>query len=265
MKRFLALAAALALTACVTTSSSGRLAGERSLSNTPHGYAIVSDVVRAGSQSQRFEVRPGDCGTDRWSDWNDCENDRERSEIGLDRRWTYGSDTWIGFSVFLPPDFQTSSRVRTTVGQIHQQGGPSGSANGLPSFPPLMQLEMLGDRYFLRTHILSGDRNSVVNNVRDFGLVSINEMRGRWTDIAINFNTSDGEEVLTVFVNGQRRAQLKNWINFIPERYFFKYGIYRSFVSRNGAPMPTQVLYIDEVRMGSSLEEVSVNVNSPVD
>jgi len=128
-----------------------------------------------------------------------------------------------------------------------------------------MQLEMLDDRYFLRTHILSGDRNSVVNNVRDFGLVSINEMRGRWTDIAINFNTSDGEEVLTVFVNGQRRAQLKNWINFIPERYFFKYGIYRSFVSRNGAPMPTQVLYIDEVRMGSSLEEVSVNVNSPVD
>ena len=198
MKRSLALAGALALTACVTTSGSGRLAGERSLSSTPYGYAIVSDVARAGSQSQRFDVRPGDCGTDRWSDWNDCENDRERSEIMLDRKkWKYGSNTWIGFSVFLPPDFQTSSRVRTTVGQIHHKGGPSGSANNLPSFPPLMQLEMLGDRYCMRTHILSGDCDNVKNNVRDFNLIAIHEMRGRWTDVAINFNTSGGEETLT--------------------------------------------------------------------
>lgn len=265
MKKFLIFAGSLALSACMTTTGSGRLSGERSLSKTPHGYAIVSDVARAGSQSQRFEVRPGDCGTDRWSDWNDCENDRERSEIGLDRKWKYGSNTWIGFSVFLPPDFQTSSRVRTTVGQIHQKGGPSGSANGLPSFPPLMQLEMLGDMYFMRTHILSGDRDNVKNNVRDFNLIAIQQMRGRWTDIAINFNTSGGEETLTVFVNGQRKARIENWIKFIPEHYYFKYGIYRSFVSKNIAPMPTQVLYIDELRMGGSLEEVSVNMNSPVD
>ncbi len=41
-----------------------RLTGERSLSTTSWGYSVVSDIVRAGKDSQRFEVRPGDCGED---------------------------------------------------------------------------------------------------------------------------------------------------------------------------------------------------------
>ncbi len=37
-----------------------RLTGERSNSTTSWGYSVVSDIVRAGKDSQRFEVRPGD-------------------------------------------------------------------------------------------------------------------------------------------------------------------------------------------------------------
>lgn len=265
MRKILLTGTVLLLAACVGAVGSGRLQGERSLSNTAHGYSIVSDVVRAGSQAQRFEVRPGDCGTDRWSSWNDCENDRERSEIGLDRRWNYGTDMWIGFSVYLPENFETSYRVNTTVGQIHQSGAATGIANGLPSRPPLMQLEMRGNRYFMRVHVLSGDANNVRNDVADFPLMNISDMRGRWTDVAINFDTDTSEEVLEVYVNGQRRARYTNWIEFLPEDYFFKYGIYRSFVSRHGGPMPTQILFIDEVRMGSSMESVMVSEARPVD
>ena len=48
---------------------SGRLAGRRSLSTTPHGYSVVSDIVRAGKEAQRFEVRGG----------------RLRSRLGVER------------------------------------------------------------------------------------------------------------------------------------------------------------------------------------
>lgn len=255
------------LAACISVAGTGRLAGERSLSDTKHGYAVVDDVARAGFMSQRFEVRAGDCGASIGlrGVWSDCENDRERSEFSIDKRWTYGENIWIGFSVFLPEDFKTSSNVRTTVGQIHQRGGAAGTAGGFPSFPPLFQLEMKGDRYFLRVHMLSGDVNNVRNGVRDFNLTDVSKMRGQWTDITINFNTEGDIELLQVFVNGVRRAKIEDWIVFKPESYYFKYGIYRSFVSRNISPMPTQVLYIDEVRIGSDMASVLVNSDRPVD
>ena len=244
-------------------ASAGRLAGQRSLSDAAHGYAVVSDLARAGRQSQRFEVRAGDCGKN--DNWNDCKNDRERSEISLRKHWQYGTDQWIAFSVYLPSEFQTSSKVRATVGQIHQEGGPSGKAGGLNSFPPMMQLEMQGSSYYLAVHMISGSAKNVRDVTKDINLASISSMRGRWTDIMIHFDTSADHQKLEVFVNDQKKAEASNWINFKPQSYFFKYGIYRSFVSRNKRPMPTQILYIDEVKMGSSRAKVEVDPKRPVD
>ena len=51
------------------TLEAGRLPGSRSLSDTEHGYQIVTGLSRAGKYSQRFEVRAGDCGED--EDWSD--------------------------------------------------------------------------------------------------------------------------------------------------------------------------------------------------
>ena len=267
MKWVTMLGAATSLTACVASSGTGRLNGSRSLNDTPHGYQIVTTQARAGAQSQRFEVRSGDCGTDQWGTWNDCDKDRERSEISIDRRWQNGDNIWISYSIFLPEDFETSSLVRTTVGQIHQSGGnsPRGTAGGLTSFPPVMQMEMKGNRYFMRVHMLSGPIDNVIDDLRDFDLIDVSSMRGSWTDVVINFDTSNETDVLEVYINGRRRAKIEGWINFIPEEYYFKYGIYRSFVSRHNGPMPIQVLYIDEVRMGSSIQEVIVNEKQPVD
>lgn len=253
------LGLALVLSACVTA----RLPGRRSLNDTSYGYRIVEDPVRAGQESQRFEVRPGDCGAD--PGWSDCDNDRERSEIALNDRWSYGTDRWIGFSVYLPVDFQTSKLVNTTVGQIHQRGGPSGTAGGLPSFPPLLQLEMKGDAYAANVHLLSGSASDVRNDNRIFHLSDLTEMRGRWTDILIHFDTAGGRQRLEIFVNGAKKAELADWIVFRPQEYYFKFGIYRSFVSRHGGPMPVQILYFDEVKMGRSRADAEIDPARPVD
>ncbi|WP_299146861.1 heparin lyase I family protein [uncultured Tateyamaria sp.] len=223
---------------------------------TPHGFIKVRERTRLGKRAQRFEVRAGDCG---WDDgWSDCDNDRERSELYVAKDWKHGTDQWIGFSIYLPADFKTSSRVRTTVGQVKMKGGPTGFAGGFPSEPGVFQMEMKGNRYFLRVHVLSGPFDNVRNDIKDYNLASIDELRGKWTDFAVRVNTRTAPGTIEVFKNGQGVARHAFNQNYAPKAYYFKYGVYRSFVSENRAPMPTQVVYFDEVRLGRSYDKVAV-------
>lgn len=239
-----------------------RLEGNRSLSDTDYGYQIVAAPVRAGLEAQRFEVRSGDCGESQ--SWSDCQNDRERSEISVRQRFAPGTDRWVGFSLYLPEDFRTSPRVATTLGQIHQTGGPSGIAGGLPSFPPLVQLEARGNQYSACLHILTGPADNVRDRCRYFELARISDMRGRWTDVLIHIDSRDAG-VFEVFIDGNRRGLAENFLRFRPEEFYLKYGIYRSFVSRHGGPMPTQVVFFDEVRMANNREEAMPKTEQPVD
>jgi len=124
---------------------------------------------------------------------------------------------------------------------------------------------MKGDSYKARVHLLTGNATNVQNNTVDFPLIDLASMKGRWTDIQILLDTTDDKELLEIFVDGERTVRYEDFITFVPEYYFFKYGLYRSFVSRHGGPIPTQVLFIDEVRMGSTMDAVDVDENRPVD
>lgn len=257
---FILCLTAIVLTGCVT--GSGRLQVSRSLSDAPYGYQLINAPVRAGDMAQRFEVRPGDCGED--PGWSDCDNDRERSEVTVQESFRPGAVRWLAYSIYLPSDFYSSPRVATTMGQIHQRGGPSGNARGLPSFPPLLQNEARGNRFSTCLHILSGPADNVRDTCREFQLATINEMRGRWTDFMIMLDTRGGG-VLEIYVNGEPRVRTDNFIRFQPEEFYVKYGIYRSFVSRHGGPMPTQIAFYDEVRLGPDRASVEVSSERPVD
>jgi hypothetical protein len=238
---------------------------ERTLSHTRYGYTKTSEITRAGERSQRFEVRPGDCGRD--LHWNDCTTDRERSEVRADHhQWKHGSDVWIGYSLYLPDDFKTSNHVITSLGQIGQKGNnASGSAGGFKSFPPLLQIGAAENKFGACLHILSGEKNNVKDECKYFVFGDIKKYLGKWTDVIIHFDTTDPKGKIEFFINGKLVASHKNWIKFAPDNYFLKYGIYRSFVSRHGGPMPTQIAYYDEVKIGNSKEAVSVREDNPID
>ena len=242
-----------------------RLSGDRSLSTTSYGYKIVNDIVRAGDEAQRFEVRPGDCGED--DGWSDCDNNRERSEISLHENHSFfpGGNQWVAFSVYIPDNFKTSNQVSTTIGQIHQIGGPSGVAGSLPSFPPLIQLEARMNNYRACIHILSGSENNVSDECKYYNLLTISDMKGQWTDIQIHFDTTDNKSLIEVYVNNERKAILSDFVNFWPKSYYFKYGVYRGFVNKHPGPMPIQTVWIDEVKMGGNQELVALNKATPVD
>ena len=60
---------------------------------------------------------------------------------------------------------------------------------------------------------------------------------------------------------------------FFPKDTYFKYGIYRSFISKykkmkKTNELPTQVVFYDEIRRGTSIEQVDINQNKklkPID
>lgn len=275
------LTAALMLLIAAPMAEAQRLSGEKSLTNTKYGVTSVADPVRAGRKAQRFEVRAGDCAA------QDCKTDRERAQYTIKKAWKYGSTQWVGFSVYLPEDFPTSARVDTTFAILHQRGGPTNRDEGLLQDPPVAQFVMRGNAVTLAVHFLTGSPTDVRDETRVLNLTDLGAMRGRWTDFLLHFDTSEGRQLLEVYLNGkkraaipdllslgaeyanlpvyQREAAIENFISHRPKDYYFQYGIYRAFVSRHGGPMPTQILYVDEVRMGRSIETVLVNEKAPVD
>ena len=60
-------------------------------------------------------------------------------------------------------------------------------------------------------------------------------------------------------------------MDVMPKEIYFKYGIYRSFISRYNCilgKLPTQVVFYDEIRIGTSIKKVDFNLNpklKPVD
>ena len=113
-------------------------------------------------------------------------------------------------------------------------------------------------------HILSGPADNVRDECRVFPLTTVNAMRGRWTDIMIYLDARDEGE-MEIYLNGQRRVSTTGFIRFVPREYYVKYGIYRSFLSRHGGPMPTQIAFYDEVRLEPDRATVQVSTERPVD
>ena len=268
MKNLLTLFCIFILSGCVAS-----LPVERSLNTTSWGYKLVSspEPVRAGVKSQRFEVRKGDCGED--DGWSDCKNDRERSEVTTKQSIYPESEMWFSWSFFIPQDYKPSDKVTTTIGQIHQRGvvlpGQSSTARGMASFPPLLQFDTVGNIFGTTYHKLS--RNSTT--VADWGefepITNVTKLRGKWTDVVVHFKPTTEDGILEIFINGKLERVVNNPMLVKPDNFYLKYGIYRSFVSKEKeVGVPTQVVYFDEVRMGKTRMEVDAQLNpelKPVD
>lgn len=228
-----------------------------------HEYIKEQSKARAGKFYQRFELREGDCFPDSGGGWNDCKTDRERFEFSSKPRQSPEGKQCYGYSLMLDENFQSVHPTNTDLGQVHQTGGPSGKAGGFKSFPPLIQIGAKYDQLVFGWHELTGDEKNITDHKRQFELAKLSDMKGVWTDISFCLDFENKR--MDAWVNGEKKVEvLRSPINFKPRKIYFKYGIYRSFVSRyknrNGS-IPTQIVYYDEVRRGVSIEKVDRNIN----
>lgn len=230
------LLAFIALPAC--GSDKGDFARfERSLNNTPHGFQIIADPTGTPpcARIERFEVRAGDCATNGL--WSDCRTNRERSELSeFDSRSFDGDEAWYGFSVYLPDDWPDVWPTKTVIAQWHQQR----------QHVVWMLLHQRGS--------LVLDNQSGGTSSERIELMPADQLRGRWWRIEMHAKWSTGKDgQIRLYVNGEQMAERRG-PNMTATKVYFKYGVYRSFISRYGHPVPTQTAYFADVRKAKNRE-----------
>lgn len=218
---------------------------QRSLNDRSHATSVVREPVRAGRHAQRFELRPGDCGQQQG--WSDCLQDRERIEFSQRPPYIALNTThWFSWSLMLDHGWQDITPVTTTLGQFHHRD----------SLRPALLFVQRDGHYQLRIESAAHQHRE-----RIFNLKPIDAMRAAWTDIVVEVRfSSDHTGRIRVWVDGGLTVAVNGPTTLETTPVFFKYGIYRSYVSRR--PLRgVHVAYWDEVRWGRDRASVDPRVN----
>lgn len=254
MKTFVfLLAAALQLAtpeAALSQSSLAEGVGRMELQSAKkkHSYARVK--FSDGQTVERFTVKAGDCPRRN----GDCKTDRERSEFSAKRTGIRpGDEMWYAWSFFLPKEFPKMRKRDTTYtfGQIHQRD---------KSGPELL-FHLFPDGFFVNLsnpYKLDGDPMNPIGSFKEIRLASQKQLTNRWTRIKVNAKWSRGEDgFIHVWMNEKRVWSYQGPTTNSNGELYFKYGLYRAFVSRCGGPCPDATIYYRNVRQGRSEAEVN--------
>ena len=208
-----------------------------------HGVVRFSD----GTRAERFILRPGDCPRST----GDCNADRERIEFAeRNPAQPVGSEVWVGWSIYLPPDMPTRFDSNLILGQFHQRDD-SGPEILFLVIDGIYQLKMTDPRR------LDDDPMNPIPDFRKIDLIPVSSMRGRWTRLVVNARWSRGDDgFIRVYLNGRQAWAYDGPTTNSTAPIYYKYGIYRSFVSRCGGPCPELTAYFANVVRGNSREEV---------
>ena len=240
----------LALSAYQTVDRGSFEAFTRSLNSTSYGYQVVEDPTGSAPTPmvERFEVQPGDCGAT--TGWSDCANDRERSELSQNgNRNPVGSTYWYGWSIFFPENYKNVYPTKVALGQFHQE----------------------------KSHVVWMFQNSSGGYHLDdqvdgftwmyYKLIDENDLREIWHRIEVHVKWSNkGDGFFKVWVNGEQKVYYSGKTMTATKTYF-KYGIYRSFLSRyknakGSKEVPEQVVYYANVRRANSREGLVPGITS---
>jgi len=222
----------------------------RSLSERPHGVTTVPGFKKG--PVQRFEVRPGDCTS------RDCYRDRERAELGeVDASSRVGDEYWYEFSFYLAKDFPNIYPAKTALGQFHQKGVTS---------PPV--LFQFGIPQGSNTSSYYLDLNQT--KLGHFPLISEQNLRGRWQDIRVHARWSTAPDgFIRVYVNGRLAADVAGPNTTHANPIYFKYGVYRTFLSRykrayGSADVPAQSALFRSVRKSEAMKGLRGTASQPM-
>ena len=238
----------LLLSACTTIDRGSFGQFNRSLNTTNYGYLVIKDPTKTAPTEivEAFEVRQGDCSSN--SGWSDCKNDRERSELSQRHRKfesTYsGDEYWYGWSIYFPIDYPNIYPTKVALGQFHQR-----------SSHPVWMFQNSDGGYYLDDQVHGYTR-------RYYKLIDDKNLRGKWHRIELHVKwAKDKNGFFVVWADGKKKINYKGQ-TMDAYRVYFKYGIYRSFMSRyknknHTNNVPTQVVYFSNVKRGKSREDLS--------
>ena len=207
-----------------------------------------SQPVFDGTQSIRFEVRPGDCTAPNYTSISDCVNDRSRSEIdtadqnsGVHPPSTQGQIITYEYRVYIPTQpliRPTSAKgVSNTVLMVLTQLRNTHTSDALA----FLCIDETGGLY-LQTH--EGFSWTPLQKV-----TIDTKPQDKWIKMKyVVKSTSSSDGYVKIYVNdalviNETRATLPD----ADQTQMLKIGIYNSFLSAAAQPWQTQVVYFDGI------------------
>ena len=207
-----------------------------------------SQPVFDGTQSIRFEVRPGDCTAPNYTSISDCVNDRSRSEIdtadqnsGVHPPSTQGQIITYEYRVYIPTQpliRPTSAKgVSNTVLMVLTQLRNTHTSDALA----FLCIDETGGLY-LQTH--EGFSWTPLQKV-----TIDTKPQDKWIKMKyVVKSTSSSDGYVKIYVNdalviNETRATLPD----AAQTQMLKIGIYNSFLSAAAQPWQTQVVYFDGI------------------
>ena len=215
-----------------------------------HTYQVVSKAdghpVRFGKHSERFEVRPGDCGVTENGHHSDCATDRERSEMDsqLYQKFYDGDEYWYRWSIFFPLDHNNLYPIHLTYGQFKQIGCD-------PVFSFIEAAWGIDpDNQEFRAYTTA--KYVVSPQVRWWTTLE-KDYRGKWLDIVVHAKWDHTNGWYKVWLNGKQTVDYKGKTLFCYKGLYFKYGIYKTDISRIPSEAnKTIVVYYDGMRISKT-------------
>ena len=194
------------------------------MDHNDYNFQYIKDKTkaRAGKYYQRFEVRDGDCFGD--DGWSDCDTDRERVEFSTRPRQPVNKNQCYGYSLMLSKDFIDTYPTNTSLGQVHQYGGPTGTAGGLASFPPLIQIDARQGYLFFNWHELSGSATNVIDESRYHRLKLLKDMKEVWTDISFCLDFKNKR--MDAWVDGIKKVEILKSPIFLNQKEYILNMVY---------------------------------------
>ena len=235
---------------------------KRSLNHKTYGYQVKEDTTTMAPTKmiEVFEVKDGDCSSN--SGWSDCDNDRERSELSGTKDNYPGNEYWYGWSIYFPQNYINIYPTKTALGQFHQK-----------SSHPIWMFQNFSGGYHL-------DQQVHGSTEKYYKLLNEKELRKKWHKVELHVRWSKKSDgFFRVWINGVQKVNYSGQTMDASQAYF-KYGIYRSFLSRyiskkkwdvlgNLPPdspkeayqiedpkIPTQIVYYSNVKRANSREKL---------
>ena len=204
----------------------------------------VSDFSIIGDKSIRFESNDGECGKE--PKWNDCTNDRERSELYYKKK-PWKKERWYRFYIYLPKDYNSIAPAKMSLIQWKRHD---------PSRVLVMFQHMHAGLTFNR----NGDsfKDSFIVLKRN------EELIGNWTEIifSTNWHPDPAKGFMKVWIDGKLKVDFKGVSNTKKGKELsLRYGLYSSSMSRyktafETETMPQRVIFFDGVKEEKSCEKL---------
>ena len=177
----------------------------------------------------------------------DVKNDRERVELII---CCASKTTWNAWSIYYPNDFNVIFPAKAAMGQFHNDGGNP------PAFMFQNQGHPRGSEgggYWIEADETIGSNNMPIK------LLDKNEVLGKWNDVLVNAKwTHKKDGFFRIWINGKLSYEHKGMTQIKGDRQEHHLGVYRSYLSRRPGPVPTQIVYYDEIRYAKSCKKLKI-------